>query len=99
MTEFEIKRLTKRVADLEKGYKELSFWHDKWKRLHLKASETAVKNTELQQEVHETMKVMTDSIMDIRQTYQSLLPLTQAMLELTDRVKKLEQKNTGKDHP
>ena len=24
MTEFEIKRLTKRVADLEKGYKDLS---------------------------------------------------------------------------
>ena len=99
MTEFEIKRLTKRVADLEKGYKELCFWHDQWKTLHLKASETAVKNQELQQEVHETMKVMTDSIMDIRQTYQSLLPLTQAMLELADRVKKLEQKNTGKDHP
>ena len=96
---FEMTRIKQRLADLEKGYKELSFWHDQWKKLHLNASEASQKNTELQGEVHETMKVMTDSIMDIRQTYQSLLPLTQAMLELTDRVKKLEQKNTGKDHP
>ena len=57
-------------------------WHDQWKRLHLKASEASVKNTQLQGEVHETMKVM-----------------NQAILELLDRVKKLEQKNTGKDHP
>ena len=79
---FEMRRLQQRLADLEKGYKELSFWHDQWKRLHLKASEASVKNTELQGEVHETMKVM-----------------NQAILELLDRVKKLEQKNTGKDHP
>ena len=75
-------RIKQRLADLEKGFKELSFWHDQWKRLHLKASEASVKNTELQGEVHETMKVM-----------------NQAILELLDRVKKLEQKNTGKDHP
>tara|TARA_A100001201_G_scaffold287_2_gene703 strand:+ start:260 stop:505 length:246 start_codon:yes stop_codon:yes gene_type:complete len=79
---FEMTRIKQRLADLEKGYKELSFWHDQWKRLHLKASEASVKNTELQGEVHETMKVM-----------------NQAILELLDRVKKLEQKNTGKDHP
>ena len=79
---FEMTRIKQRLADLEKGYKELSFWHDQWKKLHLKASEASVKNTELQGEVHETMKVM-----------------NQAILELLDRVKKLEQKNTGKDHP
>jgi hypothetical protein len=79
---FEMTRIKQRLADLEKGYKELSFWHDQWKRLHLKASEASVKNTQLQGEVHETMKVM-----------------NQAILELLDRVKKLEQKNTGKDHP
>ena len=79
---FEMKRMQQRLADLEKGYKELSFWHDQWKKLHLKASEASVKNTQLQSEVHETMKVM-----------------NQAILELLDRVKKLEQKNTGKDHP
>ena len=79
---FELTRIKQRLADLEKGYKELSFWHDQWKRLHLKASEASVKNTQLQSEVHETMKVM-----------------NQAILELLDRVKKLEQKNTGKDHP
>ena len=79
---FELTRIKQRLTDLEKGYKELSFWHDQWKRLHLKASEASVKNTQLQGEVHETMKVM-----------------NQAILELLDRVKKLEQKNTGKDHP
>ena len=79
---FEMTRIKQRLADLEKGYKELSFWHDQWKKLHLKASEASVKNTQLQREVHETMKVM-----------------NQAILELLDRVKKLEQKNTGKDHP
>ena len=92
-------RIQQRLADLEKGYKELSFWHDQWKKLHLKASEATVKSTELQGEVHETMKVMTDSIMELRQIVQKFDPMAQAMLELADRVKKLEQKNTGKDHP
>ena len=41
-----------------------------------------------QQEVHETMKVMTDSIMELRQIVQNFDPMAQAMLELTDRVKK-----------
>ena len=96
---FELTRIKQRLADLEKGYKELSFWHDQWKKLHLKASEATVKNQELQSEVHETLKLMTDSIMELRQIVQKLDPMTQAMLELTDRVKKLEQKNTGKGHP
>ena len=96
---FENRRIQQRLADLEKGYKELSFWHDQWKKLHLKANEATVKNQELQSEVHETMKVMTDSIIELRQIVQKLDPMAQAMLELTDRVKKLEQKNTGKDHP
>ena len=55
---FEMTRIKQRLADLEKGYKELSFWHDQWKKLHLKASEATVKNTELQGEFHETMKVI-----------------------------------------
>ena len=96
---FEMTRIKQRLADLEKGYKELSFWHDQWKKLHLKASEATVKNTELQDEVHETMKVMTDSIMELRQIVQKFDPMAQAMLELANRVKILEQKNTGKDHP
>ena len=79
---FEMTRIKQRLADLEKGYKELSFWHDQWKKLHLNASEASKKTTELQSEVHETMKMMTQSI-----------------LELASRVEKLEQKNTGKDHP
>ena len=96
---FELTRIKQRLADLEKGYKELSYWHDQWKKLHLKASEASVKNTELQGEVHETLKLTTDSIMELRQIVQKLDPMAQAILELTDRVKKLEQKNTGKDHP
>ena len=96
---FELTRIKQRLADLEKGYKELSFWHDQWKKLHLKASEATVKNQELQSEVHETLKLTTDSIIELRQIVQKLDPMAQAMLELTDRVKKLEQKNTGKDHP
>ena len=96
---FELTRIKQRLADLEKGYKELSFWHDQWKKLHLNASEASKKTTELQSEVHETMKLMTDSIMELRQIVQKLDPMAQAMLELTDSVKKLEQKNTGKDHP
>ena len=92
-------RIKQRLADLEKGYKDLSIWHDQWKKLHLKASEATVKNTKLQGEVHKTMKVMTDSIIELRQIVQKFDPMAQAILELTDRVKKLEQKNTGKDHP
>ena len=96
---FEMRRLQQRLADLEKGYKELSFWHDQWKKLHLHENEAHLKNGILQKEVHETMKMMTDSIMELRQIVQKFDPMAQAMLELTDRVKKLEQKNTGKDHP
>ena len=96
---FELTRIKQRLADLEKGYKELSFWHDQWKKLHLKTSEATVKNQELQSEVHATLKLMPDSIMELRQIVQKLDPMAQAMLELTDRVKKLEQKNTGKGHP
>ncbi len=33
------------------------------------------------------MKIMTDSIMELRQIVQKLDPMAQAMLELTDRVK------------
>ncbi len=79
---FEIRRIQQRLADLEKGYKELSFWHDKWKKFHLQETSCHVQNEILQKEVHETMKMMTQSI-----------------LELASRVEKLEQKNTGKDHP
>ena len=79
---FELTRIKQRLADLEKGYKELSFWHDQWKKLHLQENEAHLKNGILQKEVHETMKMMTQSI-----------------LELASRVEKLEQKNTGKDHP
>ena len=96
---FEMTRIKQRLADLEKGYKELSFWHDQWKKLHLIASEASQKISELQGEVHETMIVMTDSIMELRQIIQKFDPMAQSMLELTDRGKKLEQKNTGKDHP
>ena len=45
---FELTRIKQRLADLEKGYKELSFWHDQWKKLHLKASDASGKNTHLQ---------------------------------------------------
>ena len=96
---FELTRIKQRLADLEKGYKELSFWHDQWKKLHLHENEAHLKNGILQIEVHETLKVMTDSITNLRQIVQKFDPMAQAMLELTDRVKKLEQKNTGKDHP
>ena len=92
-------RIKQRLADLEKGYKELSFWHDQSKKLHLKASEATAKNQQLQSEVHETLKLMTHSIMELRQIVQKLDPMEQAMLELINRVKKLEEKNTGKDHP
>ena len=79
---FENRRIQQRLADLEKGYKELSFWHDQWKKLHLHEKEAHEKNALLQKEVHENMKMMTDSI-----------------LWLSARIEKLEQKNTGKDHP
>ena len=52
---FEMTRIKQRLADLEKGYKELSFWHDQWKKLHLQENEAHVKNGILQKEVHENM--------------------------------------------
>ena len=62
---FELTRIKQRLADLEKGYKELSFWHDQWKKLHLQENEAHVKNGILQKEVHETMKMMTQSILEL----------------------------------
>ena len=77
---FEIKRMQQRLADLEKGYKELSFWHDQWKKIHMITKESIVKSAELHSELNDTIKTM-----------------RQAILELAERVEKLEQKNTGKD--
>ena len=99
MSNFEVKRINRRLVDLEKGYKELSYWHDQWKKFYLKANEATVKHTELQSEVHETLKIMTNSIMELRQIVQKFDPMAQAMLELADRVKKLEQKKTSRNHP
>ena len=79
---FEMTRIKERLADLEKGYKELSFWHDQWKKIHMITKESIVKSAELHSELNDTIKTM-----------------SQAILELDERVEKLEQKNTGKDHP
>ena len=79
---FEMTRIKQRLADLEKGYKELSFWHDQWKKIHMITKESIVKSAELHSELNDTIKTM-----------------RQAILELAERVEKLEQKNTGKDHP
>ena len=69
---FELTRIKQRLADLEKGYKELSFWHDQWKKLHLQENEAHVKNGILQKEVHETMKMMTQSILELASRVEKL---------------------------
>ena len=79
---FELTRIKQRLADLEKGYKELSFWHDQWKKIHLLTKESIVKGAELHSETTDNVKLMREVI-----------------LQLSERVEKLEQKNTGKDHP
>ena len=69
---FEMTRIKQRLADLEKGYKELSFWHDQWKKFHLHENEAHVKNGILQKEVHETMKMMTQSILELASRVEKL---------------------------
>ena len=69
---FELTRIKQRLADLEKGYKELSFWHDQWKKLHLHENEAHLKNGILQKEVHETMKMMTQSILELASRVEKL---------------------------
>ena len=43
---FEMTRIKQRLSDLEKGYKELSFWHDQWKKLHLEENNLDYKTIE-----------------------------------------------------
>ena len=69
---FELTRIKQRLADLEKGYKELSFWHDQWKKLHLHENEAHLKNGILQKEVHETMKMMTQSFLELASRVEKL---------------------------
>ena len=79
---FEMTRIKQRLADLEKGYKDLSFCHDQWKQIHLLTKESITKGAELHSETTDNVKLMREVI-----------------LQLAERVEKLEQKNTGKDHP
>jgi len=107
MTEFEIKRLTKRVADLEKGYKDLSTVYGQQKLISF---ETVSRSIGAFEHAKSGMQALYESIENIegimRQTAKAIDSLAKGQAHLSgmvikcvERIDELEQKNTGKDHP
>ena len=62
----------KKLLDLEKGYKQLTFWHDKHKYLHHEALINVKRSLKVQQEMKDVMQIMTQSIVEINERLQRL---------------------------
>lgn len=107
MTEFEIKRLTKRVADLEKGYKDLSTVYGQQKIISFETitkSIAALDHTKSgMQGLQETIEGIEDVLRQTLKAIDSLAKgqahLSSMVIKCVERIDELEQKNTGKDHP
>ena len=107
MTEFEIKRLTKRVADLERGYKDLSAVYGQQKIISFETitkSIAALDHTKsgmqaLQQTIEGIEDVMRQTAKAIDSLAKGQAHLSGMVIKCVERIDELEQKNTGKDHP
>ena len=81
-----LQELNKKIIDLEKGYKELSYWHDKNKILTF---DTHLANKKVHEELIKNQKRQTDFQ---EQLVNSLNQTMQAIMEINDRLSKLEDK-------
>ena len=92
---FELTRIKQRLADLEKGYKELSIWHDKNKRVFL---ELNVRSKKHQQDVLNIIQLILADPEVSQEMVQSCFERAFGFLNLEMQMH-LDKKNTGKDHP
>ena len=107
MTEFEIKRLTKRVADLEKGYKDLSTVYGRQKLISFETVSKSIAAFEHTKNGMQALQETIEGIEDVmRQTAKAIDSLAKGQAHLSgmvikcvERIDELEQKNTCKDHP
>tara|TARA_A100001388_G_C28554992_1_gene396723 strand:+ start:104 stop:376 length:273 start_codon:yes stop_codon:yes gene_type:complete len=77
----------KRLLNLEKGYKELSHWHDKNK---MQVLETYFSNKKIHEQFIESQKKQTDFQ---EQVVNSLNNAMQAIVEINERLQRLEEKS------
>jgi|LULN01.1.fsa_nt_gb hypothetical protein len=68
----DLQQLKNKILDLEKGYKQLTFWHDKNKYLHHEALINNKRSLKVQQEMKDVMQIMTQSIVEINERLQRL---------------------------
>jgi hypothetical protein len=76
----------KRLLNLEKGYKELSHWHDKNK---MQVLETYFSNKKIHEQFIESQKKQTEFQ---EQVVNSLNNAMQAIVEINERLQRLEEK-------
>ena len=76
----------KRLLNLEKGYKELSHWHDKNK---MQVLETYFSNKKIHEQFIESQKKQPDFQ---EQVVNSLNNAMQAIVEINERLQRLEEK-------
>jgi len=76
----------KRLLDLEKGYKELSHWHDKNK---MQFMDTYFSNKKVHEKFIESQKKQTEFQ---EQVVNSLNNAMQAIIEMNERLQRLEEK-------
>ena len=76
----------KRLLNLEKGYKELSHWHDKNK---MQVLDTHFSNKKIHEKFIESQKRQTEFQ---EQTVNSLNNAMQAIIEINERLQRLEEK-------
>jgi len=76
----------KRLLNLEKGYKELSHWHDKNKMQFI---DTHFSNKKIHEKLVESQKKQTEFQ---EQVVNSLNNAMQAIIEINERLQKLEEK-------
>ena len=76
----------KRLLNLEKGYKELSHWHDKNK---MQFMDTYFSNRKIHEELMKNQKRQTDFQ---EQIVDSINNAMQAIIEINERLQRLEEK-------
>ena len=77
----------KRLLNLEKGYKELTHWHDKNK---MQVLESYFSNKKIHEQFIESQKKQTDFQ---EQIVNSLNNAMQAIVEINERLQRLEEKS------
>jgi len=78
--------LKRKVLDLEKGYKQLTYWHDKNK---MQAVNAHFSNKKIHEEFIESQKKQTDFQ---EQIVDSLNNAMEAIIEINERLQRLEEK-------